>query len=185
MKRTRLIDLSGKRFGNWLVISRAENATTNRLVRRNCVCDCGKKAVVYGQNLKRYLTGKGSSNCGCLRKEMLAKSKPGIKHGKVFTPEYRLWSAALERARKKGLDFDILLEDIVIPSYCPLLNIPLKKGVGRKNKGSPSLDRIDSSRGYTKDNIWLISVRANTIKSDATLEELVLIVNNLREVVER
>ena len=34
--------------------------------------------------------------------------------------------------------------------------------------------------GYTKGNVWIVSRRANMIKSDATLEELELLVNNLR-----
>ena len=46
---------------------------------------------------------------------------------------------------------------------------------------SPSLDRIDSSKGYTPDNVWVISRRANIIKHDATLEELLLISKNLGE----
>lgn len=32
----------------------------------------------------------------------------------------------------------------------------------------------------TKGNVWIVSRRANMIKSDATLEELELLVNNLR-----
>ena len=37
---------------------------------------------------------------------------------------------------------------------------------------SPSLDRIDPNRGYTKDNIIVMSYRANRIKNDATKEEI-------------
>jgi hypothetical protein len=37
---------------------------------------------------------------------------------------------------------------------------------------SPSIDRVDSSKGYTKDNIQVISHRANNLKNNATLEEL-------------
>lgn len=38
---------------------------------------------------------------------------------------------------------------------------------------SPSLDRIDNTKGYTPDNIWVISQRANAMKSAASDEELV------------
>lgn len=36
-----------------------------------------------------------------------------------------------------------------------------------------SLDRIDSSKGYTKDNVWFVTLQANYMKSQLTLEELV------------
>ena len=44
-----------------------------------------------------------------------------------------------------------------------------------------SLDRIDSSKGYVKDNIWVISHKANSIKNNATLTELKLIIKNWRD----
>ena len=35
-----------------------------------------------------------------------------------------------------------------------------------------SPDRIDNERGYTKDNVWLVAARANSLKSDMTLDDL-------------
>ena len=37
-----------------------------------------------------------------------------------------------------------------------------------------------SCAGYVKGNVWIVSRRANTIKNDATCEELELIARNLR-----
>lgn len=92
---------------------------------------------------------------------------------------------AKRRARKKGLEHTITHVDIVIPSHCPLLGIPLIKNQGTGgNDNSPSLDRIDSTKGYTPDNIWVISYKANTIKSNATLEELEHIARGLRAKIE-
>lgn len=86
-------------------------------------------------------------------------------------------SRAKTRAGRKGLEFDITLDDIIIPATCPVLGIPLKlTGEGKREDHSPSLDRIDSSKGYTKDNVVVISWRANRIKNDATAQELQLIV---------
>lgn len=52
---------------------------------------------------------------------------------------------------------------------CPALGIELKWQGG---DAAPSLDRIDSTRGYEPGNIAVISSRANTIKGDATTEEV-------------
>jgi cupin superfamily acireductone dioxygenase involved in methionine salvage len=37
---------------------------------------------------------------------------------------------------------------------------------------APSIDRIDNTRGYIKDNIIIVSRRANILKKDATIDEL-------------
>ena len=58
------------------------------------------------------------------------------------------------RAKQAGIDFNLSKEDIYIPEYCPLLNVKLEYDhINGLNAYSPSLDRIDNSRGYTKDNV--------------------------------
>lgn len=93
----------------------------------------------------------------------------------------RLLNGTKARARKWGFEHDITAEDIIIPEVCPLLNIPLQISDKRTSSGSPSVDRIDSSKGYIKGNVWVISHKANTIKSDATLQELQELTKNLGE----
>ena len=92
-----------------------------------------------------------------------------------------MWKCAHDRSKKDGLEFNISVLDIKIPERCPLLNIPIVQNKGKYGPcaNSPSLDRIDSSRGYTQDNIWVISHKANTIKSNATVSEIRLIADNL------
>lgn len=97
-------------------------------------------------------------------------------------PIRRLLSQAKHRAKKKGLDFDLVELDVVIPTHCPALGLELTKGgPGAKRCCAtlPSLDRIDNTKGYTKDNVRVISHRANSLKRDATLEELKLLVSYL------
>lgn len=83
-----------------------------------------------------------------------------------------MWKAAKTRAEKRGIEFNIGEEDIIIPDVCPLLNIPLSFGTKEDYNNSPSLDRIDNTKGYIKGNIWVISKKANTMKNSASLEEL-------------
>lgn len=84
------------------------------------------------------------------------------------------------RAKKKGMEFDLTLADIKIPSVCPVLGIPIAHSRERNAPTSPSIDRFDNTRGYTKDNIRIISCRANVLKSDATLEEMEAVVQYMR-----
>ena len=88
------------------------------------------------------------------------------------------------RAAEKGLKFDITHKDLVIPEVCPILKIPLELQLG-KGRGlhpnSPSVDRINPKLGYIKGNVRVISARANLLKSDATITELVSILEDLRK----
>lgn len=84
----------------------------------------------------------------------------------------RLWRSVRCRARRLGLPFDLEPYDIVIPECCPVLGIPLQFAPKGRTSNTPSIDRRDPAKGYTKDNIKVISWRANRLKSDASLEEL-------------
>ena len=88
--------------------------------------------------------------------------------------EYSVWQGIKGRAKKKGLGFDLKVADIDPPEFCPVFGFRLKRGKGSPQKNSPSVDRIDPSKGYTKDNIQVISNLANVMKQDATPEQLLM-----------
>ena len=79
-------------------------------------------------------------------------------------------------AKARGIACTLILKDIPdIPEFCsvfPWIRLEYKVGVGRFD-GSPSLDRIDNKRGYEAGNVRIISDRANSLKSDATQQELI------------
>ena len=105
------------------------------------------------------------------RKKASAKYHQRKRESKDYIARH-MCNSARQRARKSGLVFDITINDIDIPAVCPVLGIPLFVGSGKLSRNSPTLDRIDSSKGYTRENIKVISHRANTIKSNATASEI-------------
>jgi len=95
---------------------------------------------------------------------------------------YRMLSGAKRRAKTKGFTFNLTLDDIPeIPEYCVVLGIKIEPNPDKVVwNNSPSLDRIDSSLGYVKGNVRIISHRANSLKSNATVEELLLVLKDLK-----
>lgn len=102
-----------------------------------------------------------------------------------YVNNYRnvMLNSAKARSRLSGHEIDIDIDDIIIPDRCPLLGTLLQIATGRKSdkSNSPSLDRIDSTKGYVKGNVWVISHRANVMKSNATLDEHILLVENWKQ----
>jgi hypothetical protein len=95
-------------------------------------------------------------------------------------PVKYIYNAVRNRAKHTGIAFDIELEDIVVPEFCPVLGIPLVWQRGKRSDNSPSLDRMKPELGYTKGNVRVISMRANRIKNDGTVEEHEKIVRYMR-----
>lgn len=94
---------------------------------------------------------------------------------KCTNPELKMLQRAKSRAKMKGLDFTIDVNDIIIPKLCPILGIELesKKGISGGQKRSPALDRVDPTKSYIKGNVRVISHLANMMKSHATEQEMI------------
>lgn len=94
---------------------------------------------------------------------------------KSTSPENRMLARARSRATESKMDFNIDIDDIVIPEKCPILGIPLviHRGSSGGKPASPSLDRVDNNLGYVKGNVIVLSHLANMMKSSASAENLV------------
>lgn len=146
---------------------------------------------------------KACSRCGEMKPHSEFYKNASKKHGlqgeckkctnRRANPEARQLSKMVvnsrARAKEKNLAHDIdvkYLRSLGIPSHCPYLGIKLRwklqAGLGVKHKSfpeSPSLDRIDSSKGYVKGNVIIVSHRANSIKRDADEQELYKLARNI------
>lgn len=154
----------------------------NSLYGRRSFCrECEHKI----QNSPKYRKRKREKQRVRMQNEEYAKNRYLVdalrRHSNEKSLKLSLLRSAKQRAKRKGLEFNIDISDIILPSKCPLLGIPLITAYDKATPNSYSIDRIDSTKGYIKGNVWVISRRANTIKNNASLEELELIVNNLKK----
>ena len=155
--------------------------------KRKCL-NCGKEWEVVTANDrvgKRVKQHYFCSDCCKIltpwqRKSIMREKRDGFKEkqyrekreSRLRNIQHYIWSKAKQRAKKNGWDFTIDESDIVIPQNCPILEVPLEWGTQGKYEYSPSLDRIDTTKGYIKGNVWIISKKANSMKNSATFNEL-------------
>jgi hypothetical protein len=102
-------------------------------------------------------------------------------------PEEHLYIQAKSRAKKFGVPFAITMDDIDWVTHCPIFGVRLNY---RKNEGtlkgwkirsaSATLDRRDNTLGYVPGNVFVISHRANRMKSDFNTEEVMAVVQYMK-----
>jgi hypothetical protein len=188
------VDLTGQKFGRLLVIERQgytewKDTTNNgvptryRQIKWSCKCDCGKEVSVVAASL----TSGSTKSCGCLRLSVsAARFRDRIVH-----PDYepnrkkamvRQVSKRLLCISRKRKDSNLTLQDIEVL----VLDKCFYCGASGRNKcrdknGSKQLpavvleyngiDRIDSNRGYTKENSVTCCYRCNLAKNDMSQSE--------------
>jgi hypothetical protein len=165
------IRIEGQKFGQLKVLHRVKDRKAGSghfEIWYRCLCDCGELCSKRGYMLRHGRV----SQCGHAR---------GVIHGFSKTKEYSMWLTAKARAHEKNMVFTLQPSDIFIPTRCPLLGIKLALNNKKTSQDSPSIDRINSRKGYTQDNIWVVSQKANQIKSNASLTELKRLVLNLEK----
>jgi len=103
-----------------------------------------------------------------------------------------LWKDLVSNAKSRRINVEITLEDITDlydkqNGLCALTNIQMThtKRAGKGRKKCPpcniSVDRIDSSKPYAKNNIQLVCSSANTIKWDQSMADFILICRKISE----
>lgn len=163
--------------------------TTNFLRKTRICATCRSEKSFSEYHKNKTQPGGISHHCKVCQKiksaynwkNKISKDEKKVQHKNKYrrnwrkdNPERVLWLNARSRARKRGWEFNIDLEDVKIPQFCPVLGIKLslEEGVrGDNNHRGPSIDRIDSTKGYIKGNIKIISWRANSLKKNGTIEE--------------
>lgn len=100
------------------------------------------------------------------------------------------WNRRLARAcrsvsREKNLPLDLGPDTLSAilerqRGKCHWLGLPLDVSIDRRGPLSPSVDRLDNSRGYTPDNVVLTCVFANLGRSTASVEQMARFAANLR-----
>ena len=151
----------------------------NTLINNNSIIIDG---IEFSKNREGLLISDSHRQCTNCKKIFIISSKNmsickecNNKRIKSSSLQSRMFFRAKSRAKKDNIEFNISIDDIIIPAICPILEIPLIKFTGKSGgrKNSPSLDRINPNFGYIKGNIMVISHLANQMKSNANIEELI------------
>ncbi len=158
-----LVDILGKKFGRLLVYEQAKNNRDGRACWW-CKCECGNRLKVAGKELR---TGHTKS-CGCLQKE-----KAGFERRKPRMASRQLFSKTIGRAKRDSRYFTISFEEFIRLSQLPCAYCGRELFSTNRHKTDTfrynGLDRVDSSKGYTPDNVVSCCKLCNVMKADLSV----------------
>ena len=170
------VDLIGNRYGRYTVIGRApmdKYKTTRWFVK----CDCGNVRNVC----------KSTSTLGTAKSCGKCHNRKGWKGYGDIGGCY--WTSIKRGALKRKLCFNLRMKDawnifLKQGGKCAIsgMDIAFVKQDGKNKRGhSASLDRIDSSKGYTPDNVQWVHKTINIMKGDMPDKEFLKICGEIVE----
>lgn len=168
-------DLTGLVFGRLTVTNFSHYESKQRANHWNCLCKCGNSITVKSASLTRK--NRPTESCGCLRKERLSqkgawnKGKKGDANCNSLIYTYK--KAAAARNIEFNVDYNVFKK--LTKENCHYCKTEPSQ---IHNKGGTNghylyngLDRIDSSKPYTNENIVTCCKRCNYAKRQMTQDE--------------
>jgi hypothetical protein len=150
------ISEANQKSGNWLECS---------------ICKKEKPSGEFSFNIRNdFLSGRRNycKRCGANEREHLRLEKTWKDDAVKI-----LFNNSKQRSKNSGIEHTISKKDIVIPDFCPVFGSKLSREDKSTWKNAPSIDRIDNTQGYIKSNIVIVSRRANILKKDASIDEII------------
>jgi len=172
-------DLTGQKFNYFTVIKKGNKKPNSRAVCWLCICKCGTEKEI---DTSRLVSGKVKS-CGCLLHKKSVNSKA---YGEICGS---YWSRIKRDAKYRKIKFDITIQQgwelfLKQNRKCALSGLDLilfkckhKNAKDRYTNGNASLDRIDSTKDYTIDNVQWVEKRINFMKNSYSMKEFVQMCN--------
>lgn len=183
-------NLIGKRFGKGVVIDKASHRKESNRQEWILKCDCGNIYQATTASL-RGKVGQRTRSCGCYAKST-GNERWNYQGYKEISGT--LWNAFIQSAKTRGIDFNLTKEEAYNvftqqEGKCALtgLDLVFEKDSKNLNSRTASIDRIDSSKPYQKDNIQWLHKHVNLMKNSHSEEYFIeicnlIVKNNRKEV---
>lgn len=176
--RKKTKDITNQRFGKLIALEPISIGKAG-CIEWKCRCDCGNIVNVSIS----YLNCGDTKSCGCLNQENRKRKcseHPNWKGYEEISLSY--WNNMIKTGLKRGFGTSISIEEawelfLQQNRKCALTGLPLtfanEYGSNNSRYRTASLDRIDSSKGYDKENVQWVHKRVNKMKWDLDQKEFI------------
>lgn len=161
--------LVGRRFGRLVAIERTRDQKSQTTFYR-CQCDCGAEVPAVQHS---NLLSDSAQSCGCLKRETVARRSRREPGHAVKT---NIWLCYIRNAKQRGHSWELTrieVETLILSAchYCGCVGSMQTKSSTGDVLSRNGIDRLDNTRGYTRENSVACCKPCNQAKNDRTLEE--------------
>lgn len=177
-------DITNKKYGHLLVTKMVPAGDKGWMAV--CKCEfCGKEITRRPSYVK-----SGEAKCPCQQHEYQKYNQcleKNIRFKGFKEMGSRFCSNAKRRAQKNNWDFNLTSKFLYQlfekqNKKCALSGLDIKFSLNNeRSKGTASLDRIDSSKGYVRDNVQWVHKDVNKMKNVFSNEYLIELCKNIHE----
>lgn len=168
---SRYEDLTGKTFGHWRVLYK-DNSKKSAAYWM-CECKCGVKLSKRASDLR-----KGRQQC---HKCNISVRGPNSRNWKGYMEISGYYFSSIKHsAEERNLEFSVTIEyiwDLFLKQdrKCAYTGqtLTFAETLRTKSSQTASLDRIDSSKGYIKDNLQWVHKDINYMKTDISSKDFI------------
>jgi hypothetical protein len=176
-------NLLGVFFGKLEVIELIPPKIKRQPWKFKCKChECGsEKIILNAYGLKSRL----NTTCGCIKIEMRKrKNSPSFKGYEEISGTF--WHIVERNAKQRNIKFDVKIEDawylfLKQDRKCALSGIDITFGTSNYDETTASLDRIDSDKDYSIDNIQWVHKTLNFMKNNLSEDIFIYYCNKVIE----
>jgi len=171
-KGKRIIIQVGQRFGKLVTVKRVEKPEHLKTKREYwlCKCDCGNEKIINSSSLKDGMT----KSCGCLRNENVSKKAKTLYGTASFN---QLYGSYKRNAKARNYLFELTKEYVkkITKQNCFYCGAEPNQTIKNKFDNGDyiynGIDRIDSLKGYTVDNVVPCCGRCNEAKMSESQQD--------------
>jgi len=175
-------NLVGQTFGYLDVIKQLPPLEKRKKWKYICKCKlCGNEIIADSYGLKN----RKNETCGCKTTvQKKGKYSPNFNGFEDISGSF--WAIVKKNARLRNIKVNITVEDgwnlyIKQNKKCALSGVDISFGYLRHDETTASLDRIDSKKDYTIDNIQWVHKSVNFMKHDLSEEKFLFYCNKIIE----
>ena len=147
-------DITNQRFGKFIAL-KYKYCKKGEGAMWECICDCGKTAIVSGHNLR---LGRIKS-CGCLKHETAPHTIHNLSNTKIYNAYCAMIQRCYNENNKNYKDYGgrgIKICDEWLQDFMNFYNWAI-------NNGKLTIDRVDNNRGYEPNNCRWVTMKVQSM----------------------